>query len=229
MSESFKTILQVFSRKMKSSSSGSAATTAATGASGTAGRNWKQIGDEAWKRADKVNGELFALTYGCLVAQLLRDYEDPAQVNGQLEKMGYALGIRLVDELLARTPVGRCADFRETAEIVRLAFRLFLNLQPTITTASDREFVIHLGGGEAGGDGLGSEWVELPEAARKGGLHYASLLTGTIRGALEMVHMEVECTIVNDPLLQHGGANSPITTDIRVKLVRLLQETLPPA
>lgn len=215
---------------MISSSSGSATTAVTTGASGASTRNWKQIGEEAWKRAEKVNGELFALTYGCLVAQLLRDYEDAAQVNSQLEKMGYAIGMRLIDELLARTPVGRCADFRETAEVVKLAFRLFLNLQPVITIATDREFTVHLGSGENNGDGLGSEWVELPESARKGGLHYASLLTGVIRGALEMVHMEVECIIVNDPLLQQGTTSSNNnTTDIRIRLVRILQETLPPA
>lgn len=214
---------------MISSSSGSAAAAATAGGASSAGsKNWKQIGDEAWKRADKVNGELFALTYGCLVAQLLRDYEDPAQVNSQLDRMGYALGIRLIDELLARTPIGRCADFRETAEVVRLAFRLFLNLQPAISIVNDREFTVHLGG-EAGSDGLGSEWVELPEVARKGGLHYVSLLTGVIRGALEMVHVEVECTIAHDPLLQQNTASSSNTTDVRVKLVRILQETLPPA
>lgn len=33
------------------------------------------------------NGELFTLTYGALVAQLLKDYEDDDEVNRQLEKM----------------------------------------------------------------------------------------------------------------------------------------------
>ena len=33
------------------------------------------------------NGELFTLTYGALVAQLLRDHEDDEEVNKQLEKM----------------------------------------------------------------------------------------------------------------------------------------------
>jgi len=33
------------------------------------------------------NGELFTLTYGALVAQLLKDYEDDDEVNKQLEKM----------------------------------------------------------------------------------------------------------------------------------------------
>lgn len=40
-----------------------------------------------YKRADKVNGELFALTYGALVVQLIKDYEDYDEVNKQLEKM----------------------------------------------------------------------------------------------------------------------------------------------
>ena len=33
------------------------------------------------------NAELFALTYGSLVAQLIKDTEDYEQVNKQLEKM----------------------------------------------------------------------------------------------------------------------------------------------
>ena len=33
------------------------------------------------------NGELFTLTYGALVAQLIKDYENDEQVNKQLDKM----------------------------------------------------------------------------------------------------------------------------------------------
>lgn len=33
------------------------------------------------------NGELFTLTYGALVAQLMKDYENDEEVNKQLEKM----------------------------------------------------------------------------------------------------------------------------------------------
>ncbi|TPX53925.1 hypothetical protein SeMB42_g00559 [Synchytrium endobioticum] len=33
--------------------------------------------DELWKsRIEKINGELFSLTYGSVVAQLIKDYED---------------------------------------------------------------------------------------------------------------------------------------------------------
>jgi hypothetical protein len=44
-------------------------------------------GDELWKRSDKLNAEFFALSYGALVVQLVKDYEDYAQVNQQLDKM----------------------------------------------------------------------------------------------------------------------------------------------
>ena len=33
------------------------------------------------------SSELLAITYGALVAQLVEDYEDPAAINEQLEKM----------------------------------------------------------------------------------------------------------------------------------------------
>lgn len=64
------------------------------------------------------NAELFALTYGSLVVQLVQDYEDYNTVNSQLEKMGYNIGCRLIEDFLARSNLGRCNDFREVGEIV---------------------------------------------------------------------------------------------------------------
>jgi Transport protein particle (TRAPP) component len=64
------------------------------------------------------NAELFALTYGALVVQLIQDYEDYAEVNTQLEKMGYNIGCRIIEDFLARSGLGRCSDFREVGEVV---------------------------------------------------------------------------------------------------------------
>ena len=58
------------------------------------------------------------MTYGALVVQLIQDYEDYAEVNKQLEKMGYNIGTRLIEDFLARSNIGRCADFKETGEVV---------------------------------------------------------------------------------------------------------------
>ena len=58
------------------------------------------------------------MTYGALVVQLIQDYEDYAEVNKQLEKMGYNIGTRLIEDFLARSNLGRCTDFRETGEVI---------------------------------------------------------------------------------------------------------------
>lgn len=66
------------------------------------------------------------LTYGTIVAQLCQDYDnDYREVNKQLDKMGYNIGMRLIEDFLAKSNMGRCANFRETADMiakVRLVF-----------------------------------------------------------------------------------------------------------
>ena len=52
------------------------------------------------------------------MVQLIQDYEDYAEVNKQLEKMGYNIGIRLIEDFLAKSAMGRCADFKEVGEVV---------------------------------------------------------------------------------------------------------------
>lgn len=59
------------------------------------------------------------LTYGTVVAQLCTDYEsDYLEVNRQLDKMGYNIGMRLIEDFLARSGMGRCTNFRETADVI---------------------------------------------------------------------------------------------------------------
>jgi hypothetical protein len=59
------------------------------------------------------------LTYGTIVAQLCQDYDGNYQeVNKQLEKMGYNIGMRLIEDFLAKSNAGRCANFRETADMI---------------------------------------------------------------------------------------------------------------
>lgn len=60
------------------------------------------------------------LTYGTIVAQLCKDYDsDYLEVNKQLDKMGYNIGLRLIEDYLAKSnTMKRCANFRETAEMI---------------------------------------------------------------------------------------------------------------
>lgn len=69
---------------------------------------------------DKVNAELVVLTYGTVVSQLYKDFEgDYVEVNKQLDKMGYNIGLRLIEDYLAKSnTMKRCANFRETADMI---------------------------------------------------------------------------------------------------------------
>lgn len=69
------------------------------------------------------NSELLTLTYGSLVSQMLRDYENVDDVNKQLERLGYNMGMRLIEDFLSRTNSTRCLDMKETADKIQLAFR----------------------------------------------------------------------------------------------------------
>ena len=47
----------------------------------------RRVGEAAFSKVEKCNSELFSLTYGAIVTQLLKDYEEVDATNSQLEKM----------------------------------------------------------------------------------------------------------------------------------------------
>ena len=68
---------------------------------------------------DKVSAELVTLTYGTIVAQLCKDFDsDYAEVNRQLDRMGYNIGLRLIEDFLAKSSAPSCSNFREVADMI---------------------------------------------------------------------------------------------------------------
>jgi len=80
------------------------------------------------------------LTYGTIVAQLCKDYEfDYAEVNRQLDKMGYNIGLRLIEDFLAKTSAPTCSNFREVAEMISKVPACLCSSRTCPTTSSHRD------------------------------------------------------------------------------------------
>ena len=180
-------------------------------------------GHSLWQKMPKANAELFALTYGTLVTELVRDYESTEEINQQLDKMGYSIGVRCVDEFLAKAdhlPIPQCRALGETAEVLaKTGFRMFLGVSAEVNMINDGSFSLLMY------DNPLALFVELPQEEEDGSggggdkwksLKYSNLYCGIIRGALEQVNLKVECTFVRD-VLQGDDVN-----EIRVELKEVM-------
>jgi trafficking protein particle complex subunit 3 len=155
------------------------------------------------------------------------------------------MGCRLIEDFLAKTGVGSCSDFRDTMDVVakvsllfaRLArnwtsllspstktrrtnnkgaFKIFLGISPTVDKWSydGKECSLVFDENPL------AEFVELPEGAATT-LWYSNMYCGVLKGALEMVQLEVEAVFVSDVL------RGDDTTEIRVKFIKHLDEAGP--
>ena len=70
-----------------------------------------------------------------MVAQLCSDFDSNyKEVNKQLDRMGYNIGMRLVEDFFAKSGVQRCVSLRDTAETIS---KVSLAFFPVIFTRSE--------------------------------------------------------------------------------------------
>jgi len=118
------------------------------------------------------------------------------EVNKQLDKMGYNIGTRLIEDFLAKSNTGSCSNLRETAEMIsKVGFKIFLNITPAITNWSSdgKQFTLVLEENPL------ADFVELPDDGKaQDELWYSNILCGVLRGALEMVGLTGSCSETTD-------------------------------
>ncbi|KAK2949124.1 putative Trafficking protein particle complex subunit 3 [Blattamonas nauphoetae] len=168
------------------------------------------IAEDHWKRDKKVNMEFFSLTYGALVTEIVRDFEEPEDINAELFRIGRFIGSRLVDEIFAKTQIPACTTPRETADVIAyLGFRMFLgiNVQPTFTF-SDTTFSFVFKENPL------TDFVELPDNMKS--VVYCNILCGVIQGALECVSIDSACQYTKDPL--RGDDTNEIMVELKGSL-----------
>ncbi|XP_055491764.1 trafficking protein particle complex subunit 3-like isoform X1 [Leucoraja erinacea] len=153
--------------------------------------------------------ELFVLTYGTVVAQLCKDYENDEDINKELDKMGQNIGSRLVEDFLARSSITQCRNFRETADVIaKIAFKMYLGVTARVTfwTLAGDDCSIFLEKNPL------MDYAEVPN--KHSSLLYSNMICGILRGALKMVRLQVDVQ-----LLQDTGKDNKIT-EIRMRLLR---------
>ena len=170
-------------------------------------------GASLWSKTPKANAELFALTYGALVTEVVRDADGNVdEINEQLEKIGYSIGIRSVDEFLAKSNAAHCRSLRDTAQVLgKTAFKMFLGIDCDVQVHSPTQFSLTMSENPL------CLFVELPENYKET-LQYTILYCGIIRGALEMLNYKVECTLVKNTL------KGDDVDEIKVDLKQMLQD-----
>lgn len=174
-----------------------------------------------WQKQPKANAELFALTYGALMRELLNDLEKPELIVAELDRIGHSMGMRCMEEFLAKANE-TTNNFEETPELLKMALRMFFGIAADSRWKQDETSDTTCYGVFFSENPL-TLFVELPEDHMNGEeegkpLEYNQLLAGWCRGVLELLQMECKVVIAQSVL------NGDSVNEIRIQLQQVLQE-----
>jgi hypothetical protein len=202
----------------------------------------QQAANALWTRQPKAPVELFALTYGALVGELLRDLEKPDLISSELDRMGHSMGLRAMEELLASSQqqqpsslsssnpsssadllnlggiIGNASSFRDTASVLQAALKMFFGITADceIAKPSSSDTSADSGYSLLFVDNPFTVFVELPDALED--LEYCALLAGWCRGCLELLQMD--CAVRMERSVLKGDA----VNEVAVSLNQVLQD-----
>ena len=147
----------------------------------------------------KKYSELLSFLYGGLIVRLYKDLNDPEEINKKVEQIGFSMGQRLIDDVLVK--LGKLQELPKKNfidQIVGQIFTSFLgipdyNFQKTKDGENDcNEYEITFKTNPL------NLFVELPEKLKT--LWYSNLICGIIRGAFDVIFIEVETHFEKDTL-----------------------------
>lgn len=171
-----------------------------------------------WQRTPKIPSDLFSLTYGSLLTELFKDSTlTISQLHTHLHRMGHNIGLRCMDEVLAKCMVHKldvpqCRTVIDTAEcIAKIGFKFYLNITCEVSNMSDTGFslIFH--------DNPLSTYVELPRTEEGSSrdfsaLQYSRIYCGVIDGSMESVGWRVRSEFVRDVLW--GDEENEVRVDV---------------
>ncbi|SJK85846.1 Trafficking protein particle complex subunit 3 [Babesia microti strain RI] len=154
-----------------------------------------KLGETVYFKSEKANGEFLALTYGALVAQIVKDNISVDGVNQKLFKIGQNIGSRLIDEYLSKAGSFSCKSFKESVEaIAKVGFKMFLGINANSEVVDEEKNLYHI----TFEDNPLEMFIEMSDSL--GDLEYSNVICGTIAGALEQIRMRVDCKFVRYPI-----------------------------
>ncbi|MES1922694.1 Trafficking protein particle complex subunit 3 [Bonamia ostreae] len=142
------------------------------------------------KKTGTISADLFILTYGSLVIEIIKEYDDNiALVNHKLFSIGENMGKRMCEEFLLLSENQNCSSFKESVDVIaKTALKVYLGTTAEVKkTENPNVFVMFLEHNPL------EKYLNLPES--KADLVYSNVVPGVIRGALSAIGIQVDCRI----------------------------------
>jgi hypothetical protein len=157
--------------------------------------------------------DVVSFLYGSLIIRLVKDFNnDFNQINKQTEQIGYNIGLRLINDIIA-SQIERNLDSSNPnllSTLLTCTLSNFLGLTGELKKVNEKEF--HY---------LFSEnslalYVEIPENLK--GLIYTNIINGVLRGVCEIANFKIESKFIKDKL------NGDDINEIQINLIEIIEE-----